>query len=76
MPVGKERELIDYSQVTKHSIWAYLEDVKRENVRQLRERLQQSGVTTLSSADLLAIVLGTGSSPQSIITQVGILLSS
>jgi DNA repair protein RadC len=80
MPDRKERELIDYRQVTQHSIWAYkegeLEDFKRENVRQLRERLQQSGVTTLSSTDLLAIVLGTGSSTQSIITQVQVLLLS
>lgn len=72
--------MIDYSQATQHSIWAYkeeaFEDFKRENVRQLRERLQQSGVTTLSSTDLLSIVLGTGSSPQSVITQVGVLLSS
>jgi DNA repair protein RadC len=80
MPKRKECELIDYSQVTQHSIWAYkegeLDDFKRENVRQLRERLQQSGVTTLSSTDLLSIVLGTGSSTQSMITQVQILLSS
>jgi DNA repair protein RadC len=72
--------MIDYSYVTQHSIWAYkeedAEEVKRESVRQLRERLQQSGVTTLSSADLLTLVLGTGSSPQSMITQVQVLLSS
>jgi len=80
MPDRKERDLTDLSYATQHSIWAYkdeaLEDVKRENVRQLRERLQQSGVTTLSSTDLLSIVLGTGSSTQSMITQVGVLLSS
>ncbi len=70
----------DYSLVAQPTIWTYKEDgeedVKRENVRQLRERLQQYGVTTLSSADLLAIVLGTGSSTQSIITQVQVLLST
>ncbi len=75
-----EVSVSDYSQVTQPTIWTYRADDaderKRENVRQLRERLQQYGVTTLSSADLLAIVLGTGSSPQSIITQVQVLLSS
>lgn len=70
----------DYSYATQPSIWTYKEDDaeerKRENIRQLRERLQQYGVTTLSSGDLLSIVLGTGSSPQSIITQVQVVLSS
>src|SRR6266852_77814 len=75
-----ECSVSDYSYASQPSIWTYKEDDaeerKRENVKQLRERLQQYGVTTLSSADLLSIVLGTGSSPQSIITQVQVVLSS
>ena len=48
----------------------------RATVKHLRERLQVSGASVLSNADLLAIVLGTGPSPPNVIRQMQALLAS
>jgi DNA repair protein RadC len=70
-----------YDQVTQHSLWTHgldASDTKhsRATVKHLRERLQVSGAAVLSTADLLAIVLGTGPSPPSVIRQMQTLLAS
>ena len=70
-----------YDQVTQHSLWTHGLDApdtehSRVTVKHLRERLQVSGASVLSNADLLTIVLGTGPSPPSIIRQMQALLAS
>ena len=71
-----------YDQVTQHSLWTQGVDAtespqpSRATVKHLRERLQVSGASVLSNADLLAIVLGTGPSPPSVIRQMQALLAS
>ena len=69
-----------YEQATQHSLWTHgvesTEDGKRESVKQLREHLQLSGASVLSNAELLAIVLGTGSSNTTVVRQIQTLFSS
>ena len=71
-----------YDKVTQHSLWTQGVDAtdspqpSRATVKHLRERLQVSGASVLSNADLLAIVLGTGPSPPGIIRQMQALLAS
>jgi DNA repair protein RadC len=71
-----------YDHVTQHSLWTHGADTtespqpSRATVKHLRERLQVSGVAVLSTADLLAIVLGTGPSPPGIIRQMQTLFAS
>ncbi len=71
-----------YEQATQYSLWTHgmpdEEDAeqRRENVKQLRERLQLSGASVLSSDELLSIVLGTGQSSARIIRQVQTLVAS
>jgi DNA repair protein RadC len=68
--------------VTQPTLWTYGVDEtdsterRRENVKQLRERLQLSGAYTLSNAELIAIVLGTALSTQRTIHQVQMLFTS
>jgi DNA repair protein RadC len=68
--------------VTQHSLWSYGGDETdstegtRENIRQLRERLQLSGADILSNAELIALVFGTASSSQRTIHQVHTLFTS
>ena len=68
--------------VTQHSLWTYGVDEtdstegRRENVKQLRERLQLNGAYVLSNAELIALVFGTASSTQRTIHQVQTLFSS
>ena len=45
-------------------------------IRQLRERLQQSGVQSLSNSELLSIVLRTGAGSESVIEHVQTIQSS
>ena len=65
-----------YKQATQHSLWTHGKDEtdspeqRTENIKQLRERLQLSGVSVLSNAELLSIVLGTGSSTPGVIRQM------
>src|SRR5207302_1450154 len=67
---------------TQYSLWTHGRDEtdraegRRESVKHLREVLQQSGAYGLSNAELIAIVLGTGPSTQSIIRQAQILVAS
>ncbi len=71
-----------YDQATQDSLWTHGVDTtespqpSRATVKHLRERLQVSGASVLSNADLLTIVLGTGPSPPSIIRQMQALLAS
>src|SRR6266700_8201047 len=70
-----------HDQVIQHSLWTHGLDApdtehSRATVKHLRERLQVSGASVLSSADLLAIVLGTGPSPPNVIRQMQTLLAS
>ncbi len=70
-----------HDQVTQHSLWTHGLDApdtehSRATVKHLRERLQVNGASVLSNADLLAIVLGTGPSPPSVIRQMQALLAS
>ena len=71
-----------YDQVTQHSLWTHGADTTesaqhtRATVKHLRERLQVSGASVLSNADLLAIVLGSGPSPPSVIRQMQALFAS
>ncbi len=69
-----------YEQATQHSLWTHgvdsAEDGKRESVKQLREHLQLSGASVLSTAELLAIVVGTGSSSPAVIRQMQTLFTS
>jgi DNA repair protein RadC len=69
-----------YEQAIQHSLWTHgvdsTEEGKRENVKHLRERLQLSGASLLSNAELLSIVLGTGSSTASVIRQMQTLFTS
>ena len=71
-----------YDKVTQHSLWTQGVDAtdspqpSRATVKHLRERLQVSGASVISSADLLAIVLGTGPSPPNVIRQMQTLLAS
>ncbi len=68
--------------VTQHSLWSYGGDETdstegtRENIRQVRERLQLSGADILSNAELIALVFGTASSSQRTIHQVHSLFTS
>lgn len=68
--------------VTQHSLWSYGGDETdstegtRENIKQLRERLQLSGADILSNAELIALVFGTASSSQRTIHQVHTLFTS
>ena len=69
-----------YEQVTQHSLWTHgvdkAEDGRRESVKQLREHLQLSGASVLSNAELLSIVLGTGSSSATVVSQIQTLFTS
>ena len=71
-----------YDHVTQHSLWTQGVDAtespqpSRATVKHLRERLQVSGASVLSNADLLTIVLGTGPSPPNVIRQMQTLLAS
>ena len=71
-----------YNHVTQHSLWTQGVDTtespqpSRATVKHLRERLQVSGASVLSNADLLTIVLGTGPSPPNVIRQMQALLAS
>ena len=69
-----------YEQATQHSLWTHgvdsAEDGKRESVKQLREHLQLSGASVLSNAELLSIVLGTGSSSATVVRQIQTLFTS
>ena len=71
-----------YDQATQHSLWTHWMDEpdspeqKPENLKHLRERLQLYGAAVLSNDELLAIVLGTGSSPAGIIRQMQTLFAS
>jgi DNA repair protein RadC len=69
-----------YDQATQHSLWTHgmddSTDQRRENVKHLRERLQFSGANLLSNDELLSIVLGTGSSTQSVIRHIQTLVAS
>src|SRR6266566_5934365 len=71
-----------YDQATQDSLWTHGADTtestqhSRATVKHLRERLQVNGASVLSNADLLAIVLGTGPSPPSVIRQIQALLAS
>lgn len=68
-----------YEQATQHSLWTHgvdsAEDGRRESVKQLREHLQLSGASVLSNAELLSIVLGTGSSSATVVSQIQTLFS-
>ncbi len=81
-PRGVRRAEFRYTQATQHSLWTYgMPDEAdtepgRENVKQLRERLQVSGASVLSNDELLSLVLGTASSPARIIRQVQTLFTS
>ncbi len=62
-------------QATQPSLWTYgapraAEAEKQVNVKQLRERLQLSGPSLLSTAELVAIVFGTGPSPPRVLHQI------
>src|SRR2546421_12873426 len=71
-----------YEEATQYSLWTHGMDETdstehiRENVKQLRERLQFNGASVLSNAELLSIVLGTGSSTAGVIRQMQTLLAS
>lgn len=71
-----------YTQAVQHSLWTHGMDEtdstehRQENIRQLRERLQFYGATVLSNAELLSIVLGTGSSSSNVIRQMQTLFAS
>ena len=71
-----------YEQAVQHSLWTHGMDEtdstehRQENIRQLRERLQLYGATVLSNAELLSIVLGTGSSSANVIRQMQTLFAS
>ena len=71
-----------YDQATQDSLWTQGVDTtespqpSRATVKHLRERLQVSGASVLSNADLLTIVLGTGPSPPNVIRQMQALLAS
>ncbi len=51
-------------------------NAEESTIRHLRERLQQSGVQSLSNAELLSIVLRTGSESESVIEHVQTILNS
>jgi len=62
-------------QATQPSLWIYgapraAEAEKQEHVKQLRERLQLSGPSLLSTAELVAIVFGSGPSPPRVLHQM------
>ncbi len=70
-----------YTHATQHSLWTQRTDEsdsaqKTENVKLLRERLQLSGTSVLSAAELLSIVLGTGASSAGIMRQMQTLFAS
>lgn len=71
-----------YEQAVQHSLWTHGMDEtdstehRQENIRQLRERLQLYGASVLSNAELLALVLGTGSSPANVVRQMQTLFAS
>ena len=69
-----------YKQATQHSLWTHggddRTDQRRENVKHLRERLQLSGASVLSNAELIAIVFGTSASTQGVIREVQALFAS
>ena len=71
-----------YTQAIQHSLWTHGKDEtdsagqRTENIKQLRERLQVSGVSVLSNAELLSIVFGTGSSTPGVIREVQTLIAS
>ena len=71
-----------YTQAIQHSLWTHGKDEtgsseqRTENIRQLRERLQVSGASVLSTAELLSIVLGTGASTPGVIRQMQTLIAS
>lgn len=68
--------------VTQHSLWSYAGDETdstegtRENIKQVRERLQLSGADILSNAELISLVFGTAPSSQRTIHQVHTLFTS
>ncbi len=71
-----------YTQAIQHSLWTHGKDEtdsagqRTENIKQLRERLQVSGVAVLSNAELLSIVFGTGSSTPGVIREVQTFIAS
>jgi DNA repair protein RadC len=81
---GRKRKTVTEfrdGQVTQHSLWTQGTEIpdtehSRTTVRHLRERLQASGASVLSTAELIAIVCGTGSSTPGVIRNVQTLVAS
>jgi DNA repair protein RadC len=71
-----------YGQATQHSLWTQGTDEpdttenSREHVKHLRERLQVSGATVLSTGELLAIVCATNPATPGVIRNAQSLLAS
>ena len=65
----------------QHSLWTHGIDEtgsiqRRENVKQLRERLQLGGAPVLSNAELISIVFGTSASTPGVIREVQTLFAT